>query len=104
MPIVISVVEGLRKAQWLRHRAWGYLFPALALVGASFLLIHFHEGRLFHVDAVYLQHAAMGLAVLGIGITLLVAQRTQRGQSILQYAWTGGLVLLALFLLLYSEP
>ncbi len=71
--------------------------------GGSFLLIHFHEGRLFHVDAVYLQHAAMGLAVLAIGITLLVAQRIQSSRRILQYAWTGCLVLLALFLLLYSE-
>ena len=103
MPIVIGIVEGLRKAQWLRHRAWGYLFPALTFVGAGFLLIHFHEGRLFHVDAIYLQHAAMGLAVLGIGITLLVARRIQRGRNILQYAWTAGIVLLALFLLLYSE-
>jgi putative copper resistance protein D len=102
MPVAIGLVEGLRKAGCLRHPGWGYLFPALAVIGGSFLLLHFHEG-LFHVDAIYLQHAGMGLAVLGIGMTLLVARRARWAWPLLHHIWPFCLLLLALILILYSE-
>lgn len=102
LPVAIGLIEGFRKAGRLPHRAWGYFFPGLAVFGGIYLFFHFHGG-VFQLDWIYLQHIAMGLASLGIGVTLFLARRTERGQAFLAHAWPALIFLLSLILLFYSE-
>ena len=100
IPIVIGLVEGLRAAGYLRHAAWRYLFPALGLFGGTYLFFHFHGGG-FHLDRIYLQHAAMGAASLGVAVTVLVARRQHLIR--LRRLWPVLVLFLGLILLAYSE-
>jgi hypothetical protein len=103
IPIVFGVVGILRLRGMLRRRSWTYTIPALAVLGGGSLFFHFHDGR-FHLDAIYLQHAAMGSAAVGLGIALLVAGRRHAGHaSLLRWSWPSFLVVLGLVLLVYSE-
>jgi hypothetical protein len=81
-----------------RLRIW--LIPALAFGGGG-LFLHFHGGGL-HLDAIYLQHVAMGLVGLGVGTGLVLSRRADPG-SRLQPVWPTFLLLMALILLVNSE-
>jgi hypothetical protein len=100
MPIAIGTVEGLRAAGRLRHVAWRYFFPVLAVIGGLGLFFHFHDGG-FHFDKIYLQHAAMGLASLGVAVTVLVARH--EGLVRMRRLWPVLVLFLGLILLVYSE-
>jgi hypothetical protein len=63
--------------------------------------LHFHGGGL-HLDAIYLQHVAMGLVGLGVGTGLVLSRRADPG-SRLQPVWPTFLLLMALILLVNSE-
>lgn len=106
IPIAIGVIGGLRSADLLPHPRWAWVVPALAMLGGASLFVHFHAGR-FHVDAIYLQHAAMGTTAVVLGVVLFVARRGAReggwGQLVTRWAWPGFLALLALVLLFYVE-
>ncbi len=102
IPVAIGVIEGFRAAGWLPHATWSYLFPGLAIFGGAYLFLHFHGGA-FHWDWIYLQHAAMGLGSLAIGVTLFLVRRTKCSRSLLAGVFPVILLLLALVLLLYSE-
>jgi hypothetical protein len=101
-PIAIGVIHGLRAAGVLSRARWVYLVPLLAVLAGLSLFVHFHEGRL-HVDSVYLQHAAMGLTAIGLGIALIVAPRRPGGAALLRWAWPAFLTTLGLVLLFYRE-
>jgi uncharacterized protein (DUF952 family) len=101
IPVVIGLVEGLRATGYLRASGWRFLFPALGLFGGAYLFLHFHDGT-FHLDWIYLQHAAMGFASLGVGATLLYARR-RPGWWILTRIWPAMLLVLGLILIFYSE-
>jgi hypothetical protein len=100
VPMIIGVVEGLRAAGLLRHASWRYLFPVLGLFGGVYLFFHFHDGG-FHLDRIYLQHAAMGLASLGVAVTMLAARRSALVRA--RRLWPVLVLLLGLILLAYSE-
>jgi hypothetical protein len=103
IPITFGTVGILRLRGVLRRPGWTYVIPVLALLAGASLFFHFHDGR-FHVDAIYLQHAAMGGAAIGLGVALLIAgRRRQSGASLLRWSWPVFLVLLGLVLLVYSE-
>jgi hypothetical protein len=103
IPITFGTVGLLRLRGVLRRRSWTYVVPVLAVLGGASLFFHFHDGR-FHLDAIYLQHAAMGSAAVGLGVALLIAaRRRQTGASLLRWSWPAFLVLLGLVLLVYSE-
>jgi hypothetical protein len=102
IPVAIGMTEGLRTAGWLPHAVWSYLFPGLAIFGGAYLFFHFHGGG-FHWDWIYIQHVAMGLGSLAIGVTLFILRRTERGRSLLAGVFPMIVFLLALVLLLYSE-
>lgn len=101
-PVAIGLIEGSRKAGCLRHPAWRYAFSALTVVGGIYLFFHFHGG-VFRPDRIYLQHVVMGLVSLGIGVTLFLVRRTERGRTFLVQAWPALIFLLSLVLLFYSE-
>jgi hypothetical protein len=71
------------------------------LAGAS-LFVHFHDGR-FHVDAIYLQHAAMGVTSLAAGAMIFAARRTVRGEALIRWGWPGLIGVMGLILLFYVE-
>lgn len=103
IPIAFGTLGLLRLRGLLRRPGWMYLFPVLAVLGGASLFVHFHDGR-FHLDAIYLQHAAMGSAALGLGVALLIAgRRREGGRSLLRWSWPIFLTLLGFVLLLYSE-
>jgi len=103
IPIAFGTIGLLRLRGRLRRPSWTYVIPVLATLAGASLFFHFHDGR-FHVDAIYLQHAAMGSAALGLGVALLIAGRRRAGQaSLLRWSWPLFLVLLGLVLLVYSE-
>ncbi len=103
IPVAIGLIEGLRRAGRLRNAGWGYLFPALAVFGGVSLFFHFHAGG-FHLDWVYVQHAAIGITSLGVGIALFLVRRATRVRAILARAWPVLIFIVSLTLLFYSEP
>jgi hypothetical protein len=106
VPIVIGVASGMRSAGLMPRARWTALIAILAVLSGLQLFAHFHDGR-FHLDAIYLQHVAMGATVVALGVVLLVgrraALRTPRGETVLRWAWPGFLAVLALLLFLYVE-
>jgi hypothetical protein len=103
IPIAFGVLGLLRLRGVLRRRGFAYVIPVLAMLGGASLFVHFHDGR-FHLDAIYLQHAAMGSAAIGLGVALLLAGRRRPvGGALLRWSWPLFLGLLGLVLLVYSE-
>jgi hypothetical protein len=96
--LVIGTIEGLRAYGAVRAR---FLVPVLATIGGISLFIHFHDNK-FHIDAIYLQHAAMGLTAVALGTTLFVARKLQ-AERVVSWAWPAFLVLMATVLLFYVE-
>ena len=94
IPITFGVVQLLR----LRT----VLVPALAVLGGISLFFHFHDGT-FHLDTIYLQHAAMGVTAAGLGVALLVSRLKRHGEHVMTWAWPSFLTLLGLVLLFYVE-
>ena len=101
IPIAIGLAEALYGGGGVRRRPSLWLVSALALVGGVGLFLHFHEGRL-HLDWIYAQHAAMGLAGLAAGAALLLSRRAGPG-SRLHLLWPTVLVLMSVVLLFYTE-
>jgi putative copper resistance protein D len=102
IPVVIGLVDGLTGTGLLRSGRARYLVPSLAVLGGVSLFVHFH-GDTFHLDAIYVQHAAMGLTAAGLGVTLLVARWSRRAPAVLAWAWPVFLVGLGLILFFYTE-
>lgn len=102
VPIAIGSIHGLRAAGWLSRARWFYLVPMLALAAGVSLFLHFHESRI-HVDSVYLQHLAMGVSVIGLGLALILVRRRPRGDALLRWVWPTFLTALGLVLVFYRE-
>jgi len=102
VPIVFGVVGILRSTGVIERVRRTVLVPVLAVAAGVSLFVHFHDGH-FHLDAIYLQHAAMGATAVGAGVMLFVARRAPRGEAIIRWAWPALLALLGLILLVYVE-
>jgi len=103
IPITFGTVGILRARGLLRRRSWTYVIPVLALLGGASLFFHFHDGG-FHLDAIYLQHVAMGSTAVALGVALFIAGRRHASPtSWLRWAWPACLGLLGLVLLAYWE-
>jgi hypothetical protein len=102
IPMVIGVVEMLRRAGRLRSSRWRAVVPTLALLGGTTMFVHSHHGGV-HLDRMFLHHAAMGAAAVTGGAALFLAQRTEAGRTALARAWPALLALIAVLLLVYTE-
>ncbi|HKQ65048.1 MAG TPA: hypothetical protein VJZ73_08575, partial [Methylomirabilota bacterium] len=78
------------------------IVPTLAILAGASLFVHFHDGR-FHVDEIYLQHAAMGLTAIAAGALIFWARRTVRGETLIRWGWPGLIGAMGLLLLFYVE-
>jgi hypothetical protein len=102
IPLLIGVVEMLRRAGWLRSRRWYAVVPALALLGGATMFVHGHHGGV-QLDRMFVHHALMGLSALTGSVALILSQRSEAGRARLLRAWPILLALMALLLLVYSE-
>ena len=102
VPIIFGVVGILRGAGVIERARTTVLVPVLAVLAGASLFVHFHDGH-FHMDVIYIQHAAMGATAVSAGVMLFLARRTARGEAVIRWAWPGVLALLGLLLLVYVE-
>ena len=102
IPITYGVIGALRGGGLVARSRWYAVVPTLAVLAGASLFVHFHDGRL-HLDAIYLQHVAMGATALAAGVVLFVGRRTAHGQTLITWGWPGLLGLLGLILLFYVE-
>lgn len=102
VPLSFGVIGVLRSAGVLARSYWYAVVPTLAVLAGASLFVHFHDGR-FHVDAVYLQHAAMGLTSIAAGTLIFAARRTTGGETLIRWGWPGLIGTMGLILLFYVE-
>jgi hypothetical protein len=99
--VTIGVIAGLRAYGTLNGRHARYLVPLVGALGGISLFVHLHDGS-FHLNAIYLQHAAMGVIAVGLGATLWLTRRTH-AERILKWAWPSFIILMGAVLLFYVE-
>ena len=102
VPLTYGVVGLLRSAGILARSYWYAVVPTLAMLAGASLFVHFHDGH-FHVDAIYLQHAAMGLTSIAAGALIFGARRTVGGEALIRWGWPGLIGAMGLILLFYVE-
>jgi hypothetical protein len=102
VPLSFGVIGLLRGAGVLARSYWYAVVPTLAVLAGVSLFAHFHDGH-FHVDAIYLQHAAMGLTSIAAGTLIFVARRTVGGEALIRWGWPGLIGAMGLILLFYVE-
>jgi hypothetical protein len=102
VPLTYGVIGALRSAGVLASSYWYAVVPTLAILAGASLFAHFHDGR-FHVDAIYLQHAAMGLTSIAAGALIFAARRTVGGETLIRWGWPGLIGAMGLILLFYVE-
>jgi hypothetical protein len=102
VPLTYGVIGALRSAGVLARSYWYAVVPTLAVLAGASLFVHFHDGR-FHVDAIYLQHAAMGLTSIAAGTLIFAARRTVGGEALIRWGWPGLIGAMGLILLFYVE-
>jgi hypothetical protein len=88
VPLTYGVIGMLRSAGAIASSYWYAIVPTLAILAGASLFVHFHDGR-FHVDEIYLQHAAMGLTAIAAGALIFWARRTVRGGTLIRWAGPG---------------
>ena len=102
VPFSFGVIGFLRSAGALASSYWYALVPTLAILAGASLFVHFHDGR-FHIDAIYLQHAAMGITSIAAGALIFAARRTGGGEVLIRWGWPGLIGAMGLILLFYVE-
>ena len=102
VPLSFGVIGLLRSAGVLARTYWYAIVPTLAVLAGASLFVHFHDGH-FHVDAIYLQHAAMGLTSIAAGTLIFVARRSVGGEALIRWGWPGLIGAMGLILLFYVE-
>jgi hypothetical protein len=102
VPFTYGVIGMLRSAGAIASTYWYAIVPTLAILAGASLFVHFHDGR-FHVDEIYLQHAAMGLTAIAAGALIFAARRTVGGETLIRWGWPGLIGAMGLILLFYVE-
>jgi hypothetical protein len=102
VPLSFGVIGVLRSAGVLARSYWYAVVPTLAVLAGASLFVHFHDGH-FHVDAIYLQHAAMGLTSIAAGTLIFVARRSVGGEALIRWGWPGLIGAMGLILMFYVE-
>ena len=106
--LALGVVATLRTSGRLRAAWSAWIFPVLALAGATMLLFH-HHGGMHGPDAmqtmVRVQHQHLRFAGAGAGVALTKGLADSSGQwrSLFNKLWPIFMIALGVLLLLYTE-
>lgn len=106
--VALGVVATLRTSGRLRGAWSAWIFPVLALAGATMLLFH-HHGGMHGPDAmqtmVRVQHQHLRFAGAGVGIALAkgLADTSGRWRPLFNKLWPIFMIALGVMLLLYTE-
>jgi len=105
--LVVGMIEWLRRAGRLAHRAWVAPLPIFAILGGLLLFWHSH-GDHPSAQKIALHHAVMGVMAIAAGSCKLVSASTAvqphpSPATRWAMAWAGLILLIGVQLLLYSE-
>jgi hypothetical protein len=102
------VVATLRASGRLRSLWSAWVFPVLALAGATMLLFH-HHGGMHGPDAMQtmerVQHQHLRFAGAGVGVAVAkgLADTSGKWQSVFNKVWPLFMIVLGVLLLMYTE-
>jgi hypothetical protein len=102
IPLGLGLADLARRAHMLSGRAAVIVVALLTAVGGASLFYHDHEGGI-HLNRVFLQHAAIGLAGLGMAGVLVVVDRRPGAARIARWMWPAVLAAVGVLLLFYVE-
>lgn len=102
IPIALGLADLARRADVLSARSAALAVALLSAVGGGALFYHSHEGGI-HLDRVFLQHAAIGLAGLVAAGVLVVGDRRRYMARVARWAWPATLAAVGILLLSYVE-
>jgi hypothetical protein len=106
--VALGVVATLRTSGRLRGLWSAWVFPVLALAGATMLLFH-HHGGMHGPDAMQtmerVQHQHLRFAGAGAGVALAkgLADTSGKWRSVFNKLWPIFMIVLGVMLLLYTE-
>jgi hypothetical protein len=106
--VALGVVATLRTSGRLRGLWSAWVFPVLALAGATMLLFH-HHGGMHGPDAmqtmVRVQHQHLRFAGAGVGVALAkgLADTSGKWQPVFNRLWPLFMIVLGVMLLMYTE-
>lgn len=104
--LAVGVIESLRRAGRLAHRAWLAPLPIFAIIGGLMLFLHSH-GDHPSAEKIALHHTAMGAMAVIAGTSKLIAMRAlpddQAGPVRWSLVWSGFILLIGIQLVCYSE-
>jgi hypothetical protein len=106
--VALGVVATLRTSGRLRGVWSAWIFPVLALAGATMLLFH-HHGGMHGPDAmqtmVRVQHQHLRFAGAGVGVAVAkgLADTSGKWQSFFNKLWPLFMIVLGVMLLMYTE-
>jgi hypothetical protein len=106
--VALGVVATLRTGGRLRGVWSAWIFPALALAGATMLLFH-HHGGMHGPDAmqtmVRVQHQHLRFAGAGVGVALAkgLADTSAKWRPVFNKLWPIFMIALGVMLLMYTE-
>ena len=107
--LALGVIELLRARGTLKAGWWGYVFPAIAMVGSVILLFHDHQGHAHGADHMEvmrrIQSEHLGFAVTGFGIALTkgLAETPSAWRAFFKRLFPTLLLVLGALLLVYVE-
>jgi putative copper resistance protein D len=107
--LALGVIELLRARGTLKAGWWGYVFPAIAMVGSVILLFHDHQGHMHGADHMEVMHRIqsehLGFAVTGFGIALTkgLAETPSAWRAFFKRLFPTLLLVLGALLLAYVE-
>jgi hypothetical protein len=102
IPIALGLADLARRSRALSPRATAIVGAALSALGGAALFYHDHEGGV-HLDRVFLQHAAIGLAGILAASALVVAGLRPDVGRLARWAWPATLATVGVLLLFYGE-
>jgi hypothetical protein len=102
IPIALGLADLARRSRALSPRATAIVGAALSALGGAALFYHDHEGGV-HLDRVFLQHAAIGLAGILAASALVVAVLRPDVGRLARWAWPATLATVGVLLLFYGE-
>ena len=102
IPLGFGAAELARRANVLSGRAAVIVVALLSATGGASLFYHDHEGG-FHLNWTFVQHAAIGLAGLGVAGVLVAVDRRPRAARLALWLWPATLAAVGVLLLFYVE-